>query len=568
MKKIQDIFIEQELLDMQKRADNKLLTKEEVSKKSKIISEKGTPTLKYYILNKIFGLSKDVINELVLSTSYNDGLDVLQSCFKHIDELYESTENYLIGEYLKIEVCFGNIGFLYNDLLEINLRESSIKMIAEKFSKSDDVVILKWCLCEKKFKPYYNLFIQKISEIGSNDDLFEVLHYNSSSLEEGEVSFVLEQLSKRNGKKELCRIINKIDSKYFGYIMTLLEHMDNLLVEDIKYIPTDKLGPTSRHILTNLYCRLGTSENISYYIKQYSKYFDEYDYKLVVKRLCELKDKDALIKLFSYTEIEPYYDDIFEVLSQIEGISYNDIEKIDFITLSKDNKAQYVDIACKTSTLPSLYQFVLYCSEYLDNNHIDKIVGVLCEKVDAEYVYWISRTIKTNLSPDNISDLANALSKTNSAEYMYKFAIDIKNLSKNDISILVKSILKTNDIEYIYLFLKNVSNIKKEDKKLLKSKILSSHNMKFICLGALYIDTKLIKKLFNDKKTMYRYMVSSNLFSKEDLFEVSLEMFGGDIDTNLIESQVQEEVGKINAKKYKMTIKEELNKKYNKKDNK
>lgn len=545
------------------------LTPEEVSYGVKKIIKGGNSNLKLETLKHAPNLSKDDMDNLISSFRYKDGKFIIRDIFTHIDvsSLYESTENYIIKEYLKFELHYSNVGALYGDLLDKNLRLSSIKLIAERLLESDDIDLLIWCLCKEKFSGYYSLFIKKISEIGSSDDLVEVL-YNSSPLKNDEIILILSYLSEKNGKEELLELIEEdiVEPEYIEYIIDLLDGMDNITVEDIELIQADELDPNSRHKLTKLYLKIGTADDILNYFKSYGCLDDE-DVGLIIKGLCELKNKNVLTEISRFDDIKPYYNDIFEVLCQMEDISYRKISKIDFSLLSKENKNRYVDIVCKESDIYFIFQFVYHNKEDLAVDYINKIVEELCTRLDAEYIYEIAKLIE-NLSSDNISDLVNALSKTDSAKYIYKFAKNIKNISKDDISVLAKAISKTDDIEHIYLFLKNVSNIKKEDKKLLKSKILESRNMKFICLVALYIDVKLIEKLFYSKKQMYKYMVGSNLFNKKELLDASIKMFGGDIDVPFVESCVIIEIFELNCKKYKMTIKEELNKKGKNKGNK
>lgn len=549
------------------------LKPEQVSDGVERIIEIGNSYWKDAVLRNVPNLSKKDINRLVSSVSYEDGRNIFDICFSHIDKLDESTESYIIKEYLNFEVNYFNFDLHYGNLLNQNLRLSSVRLIAEHFLNLGDINILIYLLMDEKFSEYYDLFIEKIFEIGNISALVAVLTDYSSLLGEKVIRKIITYLGTKNAKTELIELIEDgiVESEHFDYIISILAGFNNLTLEDIEDIPIDVLSTSSRHILTALYCKLGTSQDILAYYES-NMCLDKEDDELIIKRLCELKDKDVLIRIIrilNFERVVSYHDDIFKALSQIADLLYSDISEIDFRRLTNDNKDSYVDIVCQSSTPTSyLYNFVNSYKEDLNSDYIDKIVRELCKRLDAKYIYKTSKIIE-NLSSDNISNLVEALSKTNSAKYMYKFAKNIKNLSKEDISILTKAISKTDDIEYIYLFLKNVPNIKNEDRKLLKSKILNSHNMKFICLVALYIDTKLIKRLFYSKKQMYRYMVSSNLFNKKELLDISLNMFGGYIDVTFIDMLVKDEINKTNIKIYKNTIKNELNKKdTNKKDNK
>lgn len=517
----------------------------------------------------IKGLTKNYINALAQSiySIYN----ITSFLFYYSGEFDEKVECTLVSKMLEHELhedtfyCFFPI-----DLLE-KLNHDSIDLIANKVSNSKNCSLINRCLYDEVFKEYKNSFISSLLDIDPfSNILVYIIHHFSKDMDDALIIDILDKLSEKNAYKELCKLIsnNILSSKYFPYIMTLLYNSDNVCMNDIKSIPADKLDSSSRNKLTILYCKLGIGEDILNYFEKYYGCLDETDNRLIVKRVCELNDKETLIALSRYETIRPYYNDIFESLSQIENISYEDIVEINFNILNKNNKDKYVDIVCKSSYTPYLCGFVYFNKSYLEENHIDKIVNVLCERLDEKNIYKFSVVMNDKLSSSNISDLVKVLSKTNSGKYIYKFAKNIKNISRDDISVLAEAISNTNDIEYIYLFLKNISNIKNDYRKLLKSKILESCNIKFVCLAAVYIDVKLIKKLFGGKKQMYRYMVSSNLFNQKELLEASLRLFDGYIDPALMELQVRREINKINNKKYEMTIKQELNKKDNRKDNK
>ena len=59
--------------------------------------------------------------------------------------------------------------------------------------------------------------------------------------------------------------------------------------------------------------------------------------------------------------------------------------------------------------------------------------------------------------------------------------------------------------------------LSKEDKNKLVSKIVNSREMKLIVLVAVFIDVKLIEKLFKSKKELFIFAVGLNAFTLEEL---------------------------------------------------
>ena len=82
---------------------------------------------------------------------------------------------------------------------------------------------------------------------------------------------------------------------------------------------------------------------------------------------------------------------------------------------------------------------------------IDKKDAHKCivETNNAEYIYYFALKIKEA----NIPELESAIIKTNNAEYIYLFALDIKGAN---ITKLEDAIIKTQNAQYIYLFAQNV----------------------------------------------------------------------------------------------------------------
>jgi hypothetical protein len=340
-----------------------------------------------------------------------------------------------------------------------------------------------------------------------------------------------------DAKFELKQLIllNEIDERFYDYIIGLFYQFSDLTFEDINGICTEHLSPEGRHALTELICNLGDAKNIDNYLS-YNSNFDEYDIELLSKRLYELNAKEVLTDILHYEKLEAYYDDIFDLLSNMDNTLYDDIKNIDISSLNSTNFLKYTKILLKSANEQEIVRFAITYQDALNNI---------------------------------ITDFVNIVCKFNAPEYIYEFAYNITNISNDDMSKLVKRIIEINNIEYMYLFLKNISNISKKDRKNLKAKILESHEMKFILLVAVYIDVKLINKLFESKYKMYSFIVSSKLFDKNELGDISNELF-----LKKVYNKEKEDVNitKISNKTYKLidqnNLKPNKNSKKNKKDSK
>ena len=81
---------------------------------------------------------------------------------------------------------------------------------------------------------------------------------------------------------------------------------------------------------------------------------------------------------------------------------------------------------------------------------------------------------------------------------------------------------KQENIYYVYEFLYEFKDkLSKEDKNKLVSKIVNSREMKLIVLVAVFIDVKLIEKLFKSKKELFIFAVGLNAFTLEEITKLS-----------------------------------------------
>lgn len=288
--------------------------------------------------------------------------------------------------------------------------------------------------------------------------------------------------------------------------------------------------------------------------------YSKSDAIIVLNSLCETNDKQIL-ELINKDLLNPIYNDMVLDSLDINDLTYEDIKNIPYSSLSIDSvKEKYIAVANNTADFSDLI-------DMLGSNRDDDIVQLylpdvtknVCDKYDSLTVYGYAEKV---LPSDNLSKdiLVSKISKCDYGNIIYDFTKNYPYLNKDDISILANGIKDTGNIMYIYLFLRDIHNIKKEDKKMLEKAILDSHNMIYICALALYIDTKLIDKLFKGKEELYLFILSSGIYKKINEVEFgglnltkseTLEEKKANIK-KLIEESVIENIDNIDPKTYKM----------------
>ena len=102
---------------------------------------------------------------------------------------------------------------------------------------------------------------------------------------------------------------------------------------------------------------------------------------------------------------------------------------------------------------------------------------------------------------------------------------------------IVNIVIKSDYIPSMYTLAKTYHDRYNKINKKLVTQILNSKEMKYICLVALYIDNKLIYKLFNNVNSMYQYMCGSGYYSTNELSKITDTIYGENYVNGNIESE-------------------------------
>ena len=100
------------------------------------------------------------------------------------------------------------------------------------------------------------------------------------------------------------------------------------------------------------------------------------------------------------------------------------------------------------------YYYIYKFAKDVENAPIDKLTNAILKTNRAEYIYRYAVDVK-NISSENIDKLADAIIKLNDPSYILGFAIDVKNAP---IDKLADAIIATNNAMYIYRFAFEVEN--------------------------------------------------------------------------------------------------------------
>ena len=155
----------------------------------------------------------------------------------------------------------------------------------------------------------------------------------------------------------------------------------------------------------------------------------------------------------------------------------------------------------------------------LSEKNIDLIIDCIFNELNKENIVYFAGKMHNNLTKKQIKKNINLKVKTNESELIYNVSKILKDrLDKENVSKVSREMSKQENIYFVYEFLYEFKDkLSKEDKNKLVSKIVNSREMKLIVLVAVFIDVKLIEKLFKNKKELFIFAVGLNVFTIEEI---------------------------------------------------
>ena len=302
--------------------------------------------------------------------------------------------------------------------------------------------------------------------------------------------------------------------------------------------------------LSMLYNSLYSFNNDEYTKSFIDMFFDFFDINSIVSRVCDDKKYSLLMDL--WTKYKSYLTDstkkIVKTISESSSSYYmykllcEDIESDDKSLLIKSicnlNDISYIcdtikfmgsnlsgdDIDNIVSSYTRTLNFLIVKSLIQNNvslseKNIDLIIDGIFNELNKENIVFFAGKMHDNLTKKQVEKIIDLAVKTNDSELIYNVSKILKDrLDKENVSKVSREMSKQENIYYVYEFLYEFKDkLSKEDKNKLVSKIVNSREMKLIILVAVFIDVKLIEKLFKSKKDLFIFAVGLNLFTIEEL---------------------------------------------------
>lgn len=302
--------------------------------------------------------------------------------------------------------------------------------------------------------------------------------------------------------------------------------------------------------LSMLYNSLYSFNNDEYTKSFIDMFFDFFDINSIVSRVCDDKKYSLLMDL--WTKYKSYLTDstnkIVKTISESSSSYYmykllcEDIESDDKSLLIKSicnlNDISYIcdtiklmgsnlsgdDIDNIVSSYSRTLNFLIVKSLIQNNvslseKNIDLIIDGIFNELNKENIVFFAGKMHDNLTKKQVEKIIDLAVKTNDSELIYNVSKILKDrLDKENVSKVSREMSKQENIYYVYEFLYEFKDkLSKEDKNKLVSKIVNSREMKLIVLVAVFIDVKLIEKLFKSKKDLFIFAVGLNVFTIEEL---------------------------------------------------
>lgn len=374
----------------------------------------------------------------------------------------------------------------------------------DKISNNEKNKIIEKLLDYKKYLDYPKYF-EEIKWLDANDRKRFIESINSSN--DSQIIYVFSISLKNNlYADEVYMLFNSLYSfNNDDYTKSFIDNFFYFLEKNIDNIISKICDDKNYSLLMDLWTKyksylIGCTKTIVKTISESSSSY--YMYKLLCDNI-EGDDKSLLIKSMCNLDDTSYICDTIKLMSS--NLSSDDINNI----VSSYSRTLHFLI------VKSLIQNNVCLSE----ENIDLIIDCIFNELNKENIIYFASKMHDNLTKKQVEKIIDLAVKTNDSGLIYNVSKILKDrLDKENISKVSKEMSKQENIYYVYEFLYEFKDkLSKEDKNKLVSKIVNSREMKLIVLVAVFIDVKLIEKLFKSKKELFIFAVATNLFTIEEL---------------------------------------------------
>lgn len=274
---------------------------------------------------------------------------------------------------------------------------------------------------------------------------------------------------------EINSIVSRVcDDKKYSLLMDLWAKYKSYLTDSTKKIVKTISESSSTYYMYKLLCEDIESD----------------DKSLLIKSICNLNDISYICDTIKLMGSNLSGDDIDNIVSSYSRtLNFLIVKSLiqNNVSLSEKNIDLIIDGIFNELNKENIVFFAGKMHDNLTKKQVEKIIDLAVKTNDSELIYNVSKILKDRLDKENVSKVSREMSKQENSYYVYEFLYEFKD------------------------------KLSKEDKNKLVSKILNSREMKLIVLVAVFIDVKLIEKLFKSKKDLFIFAVGLNVFTIEEL---------------------------------------------------
>lgn len=385
----------------------------------------------------------------------------------------------------------------YYELLDFCTKNESIS------GKEKDEIIEK-LLSYKNYLDYPKYF-EEIKWLDSNDRRRFIESINDSDNSRIIYTFSI-SLKNNLYANEVYMLFNILYSlKNDDYIKNFINDFISLLEKNLDNIILKICDDKNYSLLMDLWTKY--KSYLTDFTKKIVKTISEssssyYMYKLLCDDI-EIDDKSLLIKSICNLDDTSYICDTIKLMGS--NLSSDDIDNI-------------VSSYSRTSNF-LIVKSLIQNNVNLSEENIDLIINCIFKEINKENIIYFTNNMQDSLTKKQVEKIIDLAVKTNDSELIYNVSKILKDrLDKENVSKVSKNMSKQENIYYVYEFLCEFKDkLSKEDKNKLVSKIVNSKEMKLIILVAVFIDVKLIEKLFKSKKELFIFAVGLNAFTLEEI---------------------------------------------------
>lgn len=276
--------------------------------------------------------------------------------------------------------------------------------------------------------------------------------------------------------------------------------------------------------------KLKSSEEIYMFLNN-NKDLEESDITRLINVLCMQKDMYYICKTCKIITINGNnLSNLIDIVIEAKNIPY-----IKELLTTMQNRNYSINKICFLKDPHLIYEILSYSSSFIGKENVNKLINKLCEM--KEYRYIVKTGSIEKLSSQNVTKLADTLIASGKILELVEFTSVCELLPESKFDEIVNIVIKSDYIPSMYTLAKTYHDRYNKINKKLVTQILNSKEMKYICLVALYIDNKLIYKLFNNVNSMYQYMCGSGYYSTNELSKITDTIYGENYVNGNIESE-------------------------------